>query len=245
MSFLVVVPARYQSARLPGKPLLSIAGKPMVQHVVERARQSAATAVYVATDNTEIASVCDSFGAQVCMTNPEHPSGSDRIEELTRILKLKDEDIVVNVQGDEPLIPAAVINQVAENLQKNPQAGLCSLYEKIDNLEDISNPNVVKVVTDKQGMALYFSRTGIPFDRDSSATTTYKRHIGLYAYRVKALREFVAWPQGELEISEKLEQLRFMEHGIKIHMAQSLESIPPGIDTEADLLHVRNLLESE
>ena len=243
MSFIVVIPARFQSTRLPGKPLLEIAGKTMIQHVYERAKQSLATEVYVATDNEEIKNSCESFGAQVCMTDAEHASGSDRIEEVTRILDLADDDIVVNVQGDEPLIPPAVINQVADNLQKNNAAGLCSLYENIEKTEEVNDPNVVKLVTDNQGMAMYFSRSVIPFNRDNSDDLIYKRHVGLYAYRVKTLHDFVSWPLSALESVEKLEQIRFMDNGIKIHMAKSLENIPSGVDTEADLLQIKALLE--
>lgn len=245
MSFIVVIPARYQSTRLPGKPLLQIAGKPMIQHVVERAQQSAASAVYVATDNVEIKTACEAFGAEVCMTDAAHASGSDRIEEVTRLLGLQDDDIVVNVQGDEPLIPPAVINQIAANLQTQTRAGLCSLYETINNSAEVNDPNAVKTVIDNQGMALYFSRAAIPFDRDKDAQIIYKRHVGLYAYKVKTLHSFVSWPQSDLEKVEKLEQLRFMENGIKIHMAKCCEHIPPGIDTEADLKHIRELLEQQ
>ncbi|MBN4054060.1 3-deoxy-manno-octulosonate cytidylyltransferase, partial [Haliea sp. AH-315-K21] len=152
-------------------------------------------------------------------------------------------DIVVNVQGDEPLIPPAVINQVAKNLQANTAAGLCSLYEGIESSKEVNDPNTVKVVVDNHGMALYFSRATIPFNRDDAEDVSYKRHIGLYAYRVKTLHEFVTWPLSELESIEKLEQLRFMDNGIKIHMAQSLENIPPGVDTEADLAYIKELLE--
>lgn len=243
MSFIVVIPARYQSVRLPGKPLLELAGKPMIQHVFDRASLSEAKQVYIATDNDEIRKVCEGFGATVCMTDPGHASGSDRIEEVTRILELRNSDIVVNVQGDEPLIPPTVINQVAENLKAQDIAELCTLYEVIDNHKDIDNPNVVKVVTDKSNMALYFSRAGIPFQREKDTPTIYKRHIGLYAYRVGALRNFVQWPLAELEQSEKLEQLRFMAYGIKIHLAECVERIPPGIDTKADYKALKKQLE--
>jgi 3-deoxy-manno-octulosonate cytidylyltransferase (CMP-KDO synthetase) len=242
MSFIVVIPARFQSTRLPGKPLLDIAGKTMIQHVFERAKQSAATEVYIATDNIEIKNACEQFGAKVCMTDEEHISGSDRIEEVTRILELSDADVVVNVQGDEPMIPPKVINQVAENLQTNPHAGLSSLFEYIENQADVNDPNAVKVVTDNEGMALYFSRSAIPFDRDKSEQVVYKRHVGHYADRVKTLHNFVGWQQSELEQSEKLEQLRFMANGIKIHIAQAIEHIPPGVDTESDLANIKDLL---
>lgn len=243
MTFIVVIPARFQSTRLPGKPLLDIAGKPMIQHVFERAKQSAAKEIYIATDNDEIKQVCEGFGAQVCMTNPEHASGSDRIEEVTRILDLDRDDIVVNVQGDEPLIPPAVIDQVAENLQRNKDVGLCSLYEHFNSIKEAEDPNAVKVVTDKKGRALYFSRSKIPFCRDEGGTIVYKRHVGIYAYRVKTLHDFVGWPVAELENNEKLEQLRFMDNGINIHMAESLENIPAGVDTVENLATIKALLE--
>jgi 3-deoxy-manno-octulosonate cytidylyltransferase (CMP-KDO synthetase) len=244
MSFIVVIPARYHSMRLPGKPLLELGGKPMIQHVFERALLSDAEQVYVATDSSEIQSVCEAFGAQVIMTDPKHVSGSDRIEEVTRILGLPNSDIVVNVQGDEPLIPPRVINQVADNLKAQNEASLCTLYADIDNSEDISNPNAVKVVTDQQGMALYFSRAAVPYQRDPEGIIVYKRHVGLYAYRVGALRDFVTWPVGELEQYEKLEQLRFIENGIKIHLDKCFEPVPGGIDTEADYQIIKSLLEN-
>ncbi len=210
---------------------------------LKRAKQSAATDIYIATDNDEIKNVCEQFGAKVCMTDANHASGSDRIEEVSCILSLPDDSIVVNVQGDEPMMPPEVINQVAENLKNHSEAGLCSLYELIDSKEDVSDPNAVKVVNDKQGMALYFTRSAIPFDRDSYERALYKRHVGIYAYRVKTLHNFVGWSQGELEQTEKLEQLRFMENGIKIHMAQSITTIPPGVDTETDLAKIKKMLE--
>lgn len=243
MSFIVVIPARFQSTRLPGKPLIEIAGKPMIQHVFERAKESQATEVFIATDNKDIKATCETFGAHVCMTSTYHASGSDRIEEVTRILSLADDDIVVNVQGDEPLIPPSVINQVAVNLETHVSAGLCSLYELIEDSEIANDPNVVNVATDKQDMALYFSRFAIPFNRDETNKVLYKRHVGIYAYKVETLHNFVTWQLSDLEDSEKLEQLRFMDNGVKIHMAQVLESVPAGVDTEADLLKVKRVLE--
>jgi len=245
MSFIVVIPARYQSTRLPGKPLLDIAGKPMVLHVVEQARRSSAAAVYVATDDARIADVCRHSGVNVCMTDPLHPSGTDRIAEVARKLGLAEQAIVVNVQGDEPLIPPAVIDQVAANLAARPDSGICTLFAPITEEAEFHNPNAVKLVTDAAGRVLYFSRAAIPWPRDGLTVQTLahaKRHIGLYAYRVQVLQQFVAWAPSPLEETEKLEQLRAMHHGVAIHAAQCCEYIPAGVDTPADLEHVRKLL---
>ncbi len=253
MSFVVVIPARYQSARLPGKPLLDIAGKPMILHVVERARRSAAAAVTVATDDSRIQAVCEAAGVPVCMTAATHQSGTDRIEEVTRLLGLPEDHIVVNVQGDEPMVPPEVINQVADNLRLHAQAGICTLYEPLRDAAEFHNPNIVKLVTDGDGYALYFSRAPIPWPRDEAiaaathqvlpATLRARRHVGLYAYRVSVLRQFVRWPAADLEQCEKLEQLRAMCHGVRIHADLACVHIPPGVDTEADLFHVRALLQ--
>ncbi|MEX2132486.1 MAG: 3-deoxy-manno-octulosonate cytidylyltransferase [Pseudohongiellaceae bacterium] len=243
MQFTVVIPARYAAARLPGKPLLDICGKPMLQHVYERARQSEAVEVLIATDDERIADAARGFGARVCMTSPLHRSGTDRIQEVAQQLALDDQHVIVNVQGDEPLIPPAVINQVARNLLDFPDAGISTLCEVIGNQEEISNPNAVKVVFDSNGMALYFSRATIPYGSSVSAKNCY-RHIGIYAYRVATLNSFVLWPPGELEIQEKLEQLRALSHGVKIHIALCSEKIPAGVDTEQDLQAVRQFLAS-
>lgn len=245
--FIVVIPARYQSVRLPGKPLLDIAGKPMVLHVVERARASAAAAVYVATDDARIADTCHKAGVQVCMTSPDHSTGTDRIEEVTRQLGLARDAVVVNVQGDEPLIPPAVINQVARNLAARPDAGICTLYAPVASAEEFHNPNAVKLVTDQAGRVLYFSRAPIPWPRDgqtAASLTLARRHVGLYAYRVAVLQQFVTWAPSPLETTEKLEQLRAMEHGIGIHAELCCAPIPAGVDTHEDLQAVRQLLES-
>lgn len=245
MSFIVVIPARYQSTRLPGKPLLDIAGKPMLHHVVERASMSAAEAVYVATDDERIKSSCEFLGDRVVMTSSEHQSGTDRIEEVARKLALPDEALVVNVQGDEPLIPPEVINQVAADLENHPDAEICTLYEDFEYDEDVLDPNIVKVVADNQGYALYFSRAQIPFPRGNTANINlrvYKRHVGLYAYRVKVLHDFVRWPSNELEKTEHLEQLRALANDIRIHVQKACAPIPAGIDTPKDLEKVRKLL---
>jgi 3-deoxy-manno-octulosonate cytidylyltransferase (CMP-KDO synthetase) len=245
MSFIVVIPARYQSSRLPGKMLLDIGGKPMVLRVVERALQSRASAVFVATDDERIFSMCQNAGAKVLMTSPAHTTGTDRITEVAQQLGLRDDAVVVNVQGDEPLIPPAVIDQVAANLEARPQTGICTLYAPVADETEFRNPNAVKLVTDAQGRVLYFSRASIPWPRDGQTAASLalaKRHIGLYAYRVGVLKQFVTWPASPLEDTEKLEQLRAMHHGVTIHAERCCEFIPAGVDTAADLEHVRSLL---
>lgn len=238
MSFSVVIPARYASTRLPGKPLLDIGGKPMLQHTYERALQSKADRVIIATDDARIQKVAQEFGALVCMTSSAHVSGTDRIQEVSGQLQMEESDLVVNVQADEPLIPPSVINQVAANLQQYSKLGIATLCETITDKEEIADSNSVKVVTDAQGRALYFSRATIPWQGSASAKNCY-RHIGIYAYRVAVLNQFVEWPVCELEVTEKLEQLRALYNGVGIHVAVSSESIPPGVDTERDLELVR------
>ncbi|WP_027330950.1 3-deoxy-manno-octulosonate cytidylyltransferase [Marinimicrobium agarilyticum] len=249
MSFHVIIPARYASSRLPAKPLRDIAGKPMIQHVYERACESGAESVTIATDDARIQTAAEAFGARVCMTSDQHQSGTDRLQEVVAQLKLADEAIVVNVQGDEPLIPAAVIDQVAANLAADGKASVATLCEPIESVEDFCNPNIVKVVMDTDGRALYFSRAPIPYPRDAFAGEgralpeglSARRHIGIYAYRVGLLHRFVSWPQAPLERFESLEQLRVMWQGETIHVAEACEAVPGGVDTEADLERVRLL----
>ncbi|ARN75838.1 3-deoxy-manno-octulosonate cytidylyltransferase [Oceanicoccus sagamiensis] len=251
MSFSVVIPSRYGSSRLPGKPLADIAGKTMVQRVYEQAQQSQAASVIIATDDQRIISAAEGFNAEVIMTSAEHESGTDRLQEVVASLALPDDHIVVNVQGDEPLIPASVINQVASDLQNNPQAGIATLVEKIDDIDTVFNPNAVKVTIDKQGKALYFSRAPMPWSRDSfdgsndqlPEGVNYYRHIGIYAYRVSFLHQFVQWPASSLEVTEKLEQLRALENGVTIMASEACEAIPAGIDTEQDLQAIRALFD--
>jgi len=241
VTFSVVIPARYAASRLPGKPLLDIAGKPMIQRTFEQAQASAATAVYIATDDERIKTVAEGFGARVCMTSAEHRSGTDRLQEAAAQLQFADEHIVVNVQADEPLIPPAAINQVADNLATHAAAGIATLCEAIDSQEQIDDPNVVKVVIDNLGHALYFSRSAIPWQGSASARNCF-RHIGIYAYRVSTLNRFVRWPASALEIQEKLEQLRALSNGVKVQVALCEQAIPPGVDTEHDLEAVRSFL---
>ncbi len=250
MGFTVVIPARYGASRLPGKPLLDIAGKPMVQHVYERACASGAEQVIIATDDERIFTAAGDFGAPVLMTSADHVSGTDRIEEVSRQLGFAATAIVVNVQGDEPLIPAAVIDQVADNLAAHEQAGIATLGEPITTAADLFNPNIVKVVADEQGYALYFTRAPIPWHRDAFAAgqpaaaepVQARRHLGIYAYRVSLLRDFVGWSPVSIELAESLEQLRAMYHGTRIHIADARAEVPPGVDTEADLAVVRRII---
>jgi 3-deoxy-manno-octulosonate cytidylyltransferase (CMP-KDO synthetase) len=247
MSYTIVIPARYGSTRLPGKPLIDIAGKSMVQRVWEQARLSNATEVVIATDDERIRLAAQEFGARVCMTSPDHPSGTDRLQQVAMELGWDDQRIVVNVQGDEPLIPPAVIDQVAGNLAANPQAGVATLREEISSAGELLNPNAVKVVCNAQGMALYFSRATVPWPRDAFAADPsampavgeWYRHIGIYAYRCAFLHQYVTWPPAPLETLECLEQLRALYNGVAIHVATATETVPAGVDTDADLAAVR------
>lgn len=256
MTFTVLIPARYASSRLPGKPLRNIAGKPMIQWVVEAAQQSNASRVVVATDHKEIASCVEQFGGEAVMTSANHVSGTDRLQQAAEMLGLVENDCVVNVQGDEPLVPAAVIDQVAGNLQSSATVEMATLCERIESTEEFLNPNAVKVVFDENNSALYFSRAPIPVCRDASpyaAESTLPeqllayRHLGIYAYRVGFLNRFIRWPEHMLEQCEKLEQLRALAHGVEIHVEPSCCAIPAGVDTEQDLIsvdtHLRELLE--
>jgi 3-deoxy-manno-octulosonate cytidylyltransferase (CMP-KDO synthetase) len=244
VSFTVIIPARYAAQRLPGKPLLDINGKPMLQHTYERACSSDAKNVYIATDDDRIRRSAENFGAKVFMTLHTHRSGTDRIQEVSRQLRLGDDEIVVNVQADEPLIPPSAINQVANNLLNSEDVGIATLCEIISSQEEIEDCNAVKVVMNERGHALYFSRATIPYQASASAKNSF-RHIGIYAYRVSVLNEYVRWPPSELEISEKLEQLRALYNGVKMHVDVSGVRIPAGVDTEKDLNAVRTLLSCE
>lgn len=249
MDFAVVIPARYASTRLPGKPLRLIRGMPMIEHVYRRALESGAVRVAIAVDDERVLEACNAFGADVVMTSADHASGTDRIAEVARGWECGDDAIIVNVQGDEPLIPPVLIRQVAENLSARPHASIATLCERIERVEDLFAPQVVKVVTDAQGYALYFSRAAVPWDRDAFAqdaavlpATDYFRHIGLYAYRAGFLREFAAWEPCPPEQAEALEQLRALWHGYRIHVAEAQARSAPGVDTQEDLTRVAALL---
>ncbi|MBY8088982.1 3-deoxy-manno-octulosonate cytidylyltransferase [Vibrio fluvialis] len=246
MSFTVVIPARYQSTRLPGKPLADIAGKPMVQWVYEQAMQAGAESVIIATDDARVEQAVLAFGGTVCMTSPDHQSGTERLAEVVKLMGIEDDHIIVNVQGDEPLIPPSIIRQVADNLAAS-QAPMATLAVEISHEDEVFNPNAVKVVTDKDGYALYFSRATIPWDRDNFAkdktvVQPLMRHIGIYAYRAGFINTYIQWPASQLEKIECLEQLRVLWYGEKIHVAVALEAPPAGVDTPEDLDAVRHIV---
>ena len=247
MSFTVIIPARYQSSRLPGKPLADIGGKPMVQWVYERACLSGAEKVIVATDDQRIVDVVTAFGGEVCLTRTDHQSGTERLAEVVERYQLPDDHIIVNVQGDEPLIPEVIIRQVADNLARN-KVPMATLAVEIDHADEVFNPNAVKVITDKNGFALYFSRASIPWDRDNFSKKPPEihrdllRHIGIYAYRAGFIKTYLAWEPSPLEHIEALEQLRVLWHGEKIHVEVAIEAPPPGVDTPEDLEVVRKLI---
>ncbi len=247
----IVIPARFASERLPGKVLLDLRGQSLLQRVWQRARESAAVSVLIATDDERIVEVAESFGAQVVLTSADHQSGSDRIAECAALLGWPDDHLVVNLQGDEPLMPPACLDQVASLLDERPDCEVASLYWPITQSDEVRNPNAVKVVTDAENRALYFSRAPIPFarahtdlDEALAAGIVWKRHLGLYAYRLAALRRYTSCAPTPLEMAERLEQLRIMEQGGRIAMARACEFIPAGIDTPEDLERVRDLIES-
>jgi 3-deoxy-manno-octulosonate cytidylyltransferase (CMP-KDO synthetase) len=247
--FRVVIPARYASSRLPGKALREIAGKPMVQWVYERACASGASEVLIATDDDLIVSAAHSFGAPAQLTALAHASGTDRIAEVARARGWGPGEVIVNVQGDEPLIPAALIAQVAAVLAAS-DGGIATLASPLESLAELMEPSVVKVVTDARGRALYFSRAPIPWNRDSAPDGLgsqhdfggARRHIGIYAYRVTALLKLGQLPAGVLEVREKLEQLRALEHGLPIQVGNAAERPGPDVNTLADLERVSALM---
>ncbi len=241
MRFTVIIPARYASTRFPGKPLAMIDNKPMVQHVYERAVESGAYHVVVATDDVRIAQTVEDFGGHFCMTRPDHESGTERLAEVIQTLGIEEDAIVVNVQGDEPFIPPQNIRQVAENLAQ-ANAPMATLSTPINDAEEMLNPNAVKVVANQQGYAMYFSRAPIPYDRSSFNHSSpqlksdhYFRHIGIYAYRAGFINKYIELVPSPLEKLESLEQLRVLWHGEKIHVAPAVAPPPTGVDTPEDL----------
>ncbi len=248
--YRVVVPARYGSSRLPGKPLLPLLGRPMIEWVYQRARRSGAQEVIIATDDARILQAAEAFGATALLTEAAHASGTDRIAEVARRLRWAAEDIVVNVQGDEPLMPSALIDQVASLLQAHAGAAIATLATPIESPAALLDPNVVKVVTDLQQRALYFSRAPIPWVRDGAAAglssqrscALARRHLGIYAYRVGALARLSGLPPSALERLEQLEQLRPLEHGMEIRVADALVPAGADVNTAADVARVEALL---
>lgn len=250
VGFKIVIPARYGSSRLPGKPLLEIAGKPLIRHVYERAMESAATEVVVATDDARIVDACAVFGADIALTRADHRSGTDRIAEVIEARGWPRDSILVNLQGDEPCMPSALMDQVARDLAGHGSAGMTTLAYPIQDRETLFDPHVVKVVIDADGYALYFSRAPIPWHRDEflggrkplPRGTRFLRHIGLYAYRAAFLERFVKWKPAPLELAESLEQLRVLWHGEAIHVTQAAEEPGPGVDTPSDVQRVVGFL---
>lgn len=251
MSFTIIIPARFASTRLPGKPLADIAGKPMIVHVMEQALKSGAGRVIVATDHPDVLAVIEQAGGEACLTSTKHNSGTERLAEVIEKYKFADDEIIVNVQGDEPLVPPVIISQVANNLAANNKANMATLAVPIKDVEEAFNPNAVKVVTDRDGYALYFSRATIPWDRDrfmQSKETIgdfYLRHIGIYAYRAGFIRRYIDWQPTQLEQIEMLEQLRVLWYGEKIHVDVAKEVPCVGVDTPEDLERVRAVLSAK
>lgn len=238
----IVIPARFASSRLPAKPLLLIHGRPMILRVVDQAKKvEGFDDLCVATDDERIAEICRAEGVDVVLTSPDHPSGTDRLSEVARLKGWAEDDIIVNVQGDEPLLPAKLVKQVSQLLVDNPNCSMSTLCEPISVLDEFQRDSIVKVVMSKHNEALYFSRATIPYDRDGakqkqqSMHSSAYRHLGLYAYRVKLLQEYITWDQGVLEKLESLEQLRVLENGHRIAIAIAEANLPPGVDTQEDL----------
>lgn len=252
IAFHVVIPARLASTRLPGKALLPIAGKPMVVRVAEQSAQSGAQQIWIATDHQSVMAAVHEHGFKACLTHAHHASGTDRIAEVVEQLEWPDDTIVVNVQGDEPLIPPELISAVAQHLHNHPECAIATACHPIHDEEALRNPNIVKVVLDKHSHALYFSRAPIPYPRDaltpgstSPGNLTALRHIGIYAYRAGFLRAFRHLAPAAIEQIESLEQLRALWHGYKIGVTVSTDAPPGGVDTEQDLHAARKLFDSK
>ena len=251
MSFSIIIPARYASTRLPGKPLLEIAGKPMIQHVYERAAESGAEQVIIATDDKRIQKAVEWFGGDVCMTSDKHRSGTERLAEVIDKRKINENHIVINLQGDEPLLPPKCLQQVAKALEEDTDASVATLCTHVQSVDEIFDPHAVKVVLDHRQHALYFTRAPIPWDSEhftdkpeltNEQLAVYRRHIGLYAYRAGFVKKYIELPQTDLEKIESLEQLRVMWHGFSI-VVPLVDEIPgPGVDTEEDLKTIRKMM---
>lgn len=242
MRIVVIIPARYGSTRFPGKPLARIAGKPMLEHVCTQAAACTEVSdVVVATDDDRILACVQAFGGKAVMTAPHHVSGTDRIAEAASILQLDDQDIVVNVQGDQPLVPPPILAEMTAPFEEDEALLMTTLMYRIRDPEEVGNPNHVKVVTDTHGFALYFSRHPIPFHRDPESNPVHYKHLGLYAYRTAFLKIFTGLPEGRLEAAEKLEQLRVLEHGYRIRVVET-DFDSPEVDTPGDVHRVEALM---
>src|ERR1700692_2107173 len=247
--FHVVIPARFAASRLPGKPLLIVGDRPLIQWVWQCARASRAASVIVATDDERILDSARRFGADCLMTSARHASGTDRIAEVVRARGFAADDVVVNLQGDQPMMPAAVVREVADALSSRPQIDIATAVAPIRSLAEFLDPSCVKALRAREGEALYFSRAPVPWPRDNATAgrpTRFAgawRHVGIYAYRVRSLLQFASWAPTPLETTEKLEQLRALEHGMHIHLVTLAHAPPAGVDTPADLERVRALLQ--
>lgn len=250
MSYQIIIPTRYASARLPGKPLRVIAGKPMLAHVIASARQSAAERIIVATDDQRIADAAAALGVECCMTSVQHNSGTERIHEVIETFDIADDTVIVNMQGDEPLMPSSCLDQLGQALAQDLHAEMATLSAPIESMEELFDPNVVKLVCDQDGNALYFSRAPIPWNRDAfmqeqpalTSFANFHRHIGLYAYRAGFVQQYIGWGSCELEQIESLEQLRVLYHGRKIKVVTAAEIPGPGVNTEEELQRAEQIL---
>lgn len=248
MEFHVVIPARFSATRLPGKVLIDINGKPMIQHVYERALESGAESIVIATDDERVKEVAEKFGATVCMTNDSHQSGTERVAEAVNLLDYNDDDIIVNLQGDEPFLPSTIIKQVAQELENHDNVKMASVCCAINTIEELFSANIAKVILNHRKQALYFSRAPIPWERDhfimgekvaKKMLGTHYRHIGIYAFRASFLQQYIEMEPCEAEQLEFLEQLRVLWNGGRIQMAIVKQNVPRGVDTETDLVAIR------
>ena len=247
MSVHIVIPARYASSRLPGKPLADIAGEAMVVRVARQAGKAAVDSVVVAVDDPRVADAVRAAGIAVQMTRADHISGSDRVMEVAERYGWSDDDVVINVQGDEPLVPPTVIEQLSEGMRQHPDMPMATLSEPIESLDDYLDPNVVKVVCNDRGLAMLFSRSPIPYPRETwgrSVPETASRHVGIYAFRVGGLRRFIALGPSTLEQQEMLEQMRWLQAGFPLLVIQAMEKVPGGVDTPDDLARVQALFDT-
>lgn len=243
MRIVAVIPVRYGSTRFPGKPLASISGRPMVEHVYRRTSECRnISAVFAATDDERIRACVQGFGGKALMTRHDHASGTDRIAEAADLLNLKDSDVVVNVQGDQPLVPPSVLEEMIGPLLRDQALAMSTLMIQIRDPEEVSNPNHVKVVSDALGFALYFSRHPIPFYRDGASNRIHYKHLGLYAYRAGFLKTFTGLQEGRLEKAEKLEQLRALENGYRIRVVETMHDSPE-VDTPEDVAYVESMMD--
>ena len=256
MSFRIVIPARFASTRLPGKPLRDICGKPMIAHVVERARHSNAEEVIVATDSSQIADAIANLDVRVCMTHEHHQSGTERLSEVIEQLGFDDEQILINLQGDEPMMPAECLNQVGQALEEDSNLKMATLCTPLTDIDELFDPHAVKVVRDIHDFALYFTRAAVPWSKEWPRETDtsqqrklpenqqYQRHIGLYGYRAGFIKQYLAWQSSDIEKTESLEQLRVLYYGEKIKVITAQTPPGPGVDTLMDLNNVCELLSS-